>query len=257
MSESQVFKNGNEEESSFRVTKSFTAKVFLYLFLGLILSAVVCLGLSYFLYDVLSNGSIEEAMSQLWIYLMVMIGAGIGILITSIVISVKQIKMRNILAPYIIYSLLMGIMLSGFVVFIGDPNIVGVALAISSVLFLTMCIFGFLFKGRLGWILGLFVGGVAVAFLLWIVNLFLFPFAFSVQSAYDASLSIYWAIEYIFLGLIMISTFIDMYRIRKISESGAGSNNLAMYCALSLYSDFIVLFIRVIYILLLSSRRND
>ena len=47
-----------------------------------------------------------------------------------------------------------------------------------------------------------------------------------------------------------------MYRIRKIAEGGSGSNNLALYCALNLYSDFIVIFLRVLYFVLIASKGN-
>lgn len=258
MERSQVFNNneGGKDYSKIE-SRSFIGKVFLYLFLGLLLSAVVAFVGSYAFYYGFAHGTEEEQGVYFTICLTVLAIAGIALLINSIVISVKQWKMKNIILPYITYSILMGIVLSALVVFVNDPNIIGSALAITSVMFGVMCLFGFLFKGRIGWILGLMVGLVVSALLLLVVNLFLFPFAFHVQSAFDSYCTIYWVIEGILLLVMMISTFIDMYRIRKISDAGSNSSNLALYCALTLYSDFIVILLRVIYILLYMSNRKD
>jgi len=254
MSESQVFNNGkdNNSYSDYSSRVGFFGRVFLYLFLGLLLSAGVCLLLSNLLYRVLSSGSSEVMVSQFGVYMTILIVSGVALIITSIVISFKQMRSKNILIPYIIYSLLMGITLSGLVVFIGDPNIIGSALGVTSLLFLVMCICGFLFKGRIGWIVGMLVGLCVTGGILCLVNIFLFPFAFGVESAFDAYCTIYWISEGVFLLIILISTFLDMWRINQISKQGAGSSNIELYCALNLYSDFIMIFVRVLYFIAIS-----
>jgi len=257
--ESQVFSNGEDSKANnFLSSTGFLGKTFLYLFLGLLISAVICLGLSNFLYYTLSNGSQEVTTETFTTYMFLLVISGLGLLILSIIISVKRVKMHNILIPYILYCILMGVFLSSIVVFIGNPNILGTALGISSIIFLTMCLFGFLYKGRLGWVFGLLIGGAISMGVLFLVNLFLFPLAFNVSSAFDAYCTVYWISEGIFFLMIMISTFLDMYNIRRISESGVDQNNLSLYCALNLYSDFVMLFIRVLYFLILAGgRKND
>jgi FtsH-binding integral membrane protein len=257
--ESQVFNNGEESKSSQVLSSAgFLGKTFLYMFLGLLISAAICLGLSNLLYYTLSQGSSTVSDQTFGTYLTILIISAIGLLILSIVISVKQIKMHNILVPYILYCVFMGVLLSSLVVFVGDPNILGTALGISSIIFLTMCLFGFLYKGKLGWVFGLLIGGAISMGVLFLVNLFLFPLAFGVSSAFDAYCTIYWISEGIFFVMIMVSTFLDMYNIRRIGESGADQTNLSLYCALNLYSDFIMLFIRVLYFLILAGgRKND
>jgi len=259
---SQVFNSGNEkEEKSFEFlhSASFLGKVFLYMFLGILVSALICLGVSNLLYYTLSNGNVQNISDETFFtYIGILVVSGIALLILSVVISFRRYKMHNILIPYILYCVFMGILLSSLVVFIGNPNLLGIALGITSVIFLTMCLFGFLYKGRLGWVFGLLIGGAISLALLFVVNLFLFPLAFGVQSAFDAYCTIYWISEGIFFIMIMISTFIDMYNIRRISESGGDQTNLALYCALNLYSDFVMLFIRVVYFLLRATgRRNN
>lgn len=258
--QSQVFNNGNENEKGqqFLNSAGFLGKVFFYLFIGLLISAAICLGMSYALFYAFGKVTTDTAVeSVLMTYFGIMIVCGIGLLILTIIISLRRFKMHNIIVPYILYCVFMGGLLSGFLLFVGNPYIIGSALAITSVLFLTMCIFGFLYKGKLGWVFGLLLGGAVSMGLLFLVNMFLFPIAFGVESAFDAYCTIYWIMEAIFFLMIMVSTALDMYNIRKISESGSDQTNLALYCALNLYSDFIMIFIRVVYFLILVSGKRD
>jgi len=256
---SQVFNNGDDKQgSTFVQSAGFIGKVFLYMFFGLLISAVSCLGASYALFYGLSNGSTEIMESQMMTYLIILMVSGVLLLILSLFISFRRMSMKNITVPYILYALLMGIMLSGLVVFVGDPNLLAMTLGITSLMFLIMCLFGYLYKGKGTWVVGMMVGGLVSIGVLFVVNLFLFPFAFHVESAFDAYCTIYWIIEAIYIVIILISTAIDMWNIRKISQSGAGSNNVAMYCALNLYSDFIILFIRILYFVILAGgNRKD
>ena len=49
---------------------------------------------------------------------------------------------------------------------------------------------------------------------------------------------------------------IDTFNIKRILSNGENSSNLTLYCAFMMYSDFISIFIRVLYILLLTTRRD-
>ncbi len=249
---SQVF-NNDSGSNAFLESGAFIAKVFLYMFLGLLLSALVCVGLSALFYYQIGVG--DEAFFGT--YLTIMIVSGLGLLITSFVISFKRIRMKNILVPYILYVIFMGALLSSFVFYVQDPYIIGISLAITSLIFLVTCLSAAIFKGRLGWLYGLLFGGLLTMGILCLVNLFLFPFAFHVQSAFDASMTIYWIIEGIFLVMIIISTFIDMYNIKKIASYGGDNSNLAIYYAMNLYSDFVMIFIRILYyVILIFGGRN-
>lgn len=241
--QSQVFNNDQGSSNAFLESGAFIAKVFLYMFLGLLVSALVCIGLSSLFYYQIGVG--DNSFSGT--YLTIMIVSALGLLITSFVISIKRIEMKNILVPYILYVIFMGALLSSFVFYIKNPYIIGITLAITSLIFLVTCFSALIFKGRLGWLYGLLSGGLLTMGILCLVNLFLFPWAFSVQSAFDASMTIYWIIEGIFLVMIIISTFIDMYNIKKIASYGGANSNLAMYYAMNLYSDFVMIFIRILY----------
>lgn len=250
---SQVF-NNDSGSNSFLESGAFIAKVFLYMFLGLLVSALVCVGLSSLFYYQVGVGD----QSFYGTYMTVMIVSGLGLLITSFVISFRRIEMKNIIVPYILFVVFMGALLSSFVFFVRDPYIVGITLAITSLIFLITCISAAIFKGRLGWLYGLLFGGLMTMGILCLVNLFLFPWAFHVQSAFEASMTVYWVIEGIFLVMIIISTFIDMYNIKKIASYGGTNSTLAIYYAMNLYCDFVMIFIRILYfvILLFGGRRD-
>ena len=249
---SQVFNNGSSSNNSILESGAFIAKVFLYMFLGLLISALVCVGLSVLFVNAIGVGD----QTFLGTYITIMSISGIGLLITSFVISFRRIEMKNILVPYILFVIFMGALLSSFVFYIRNPYIIGISLAITSLIFLVTCLSALIFKGNLGWLYGLLFGGLSTMGILCLVNLFLFPWAFSVPSAFDASMTIYWVIEGIFIVMIIISTFIDMHNIKKIASYGGANSNLAMYYAMNLYSDFVMIFIRVLYfvILLFSGR---
>ena len=62
-----------------------------------------------------------------------------------------------------------------------------------------------------------------------------------------------------FVFVILITT-VDLYRIRSIAARGEASSNLALVCAFSLYTDFVYIFIRLLYFLVriaaIFGRRN-
>ena len=252
--DSQVFNDPNSVNKNTDVTSSvgFIAKVFLYMFVGLLISAAVCIAFSYLLSYAIGTGDANMMMT----YLIILVVSLIALLITSFVITIKRIRMKNIVVPYVFYTVLMGIMLSSLIYWVGDPNVIGISLGITSLIFGITCLCAAIFKGKLAWVWGLLVGGIVSMGILSLVNLFLFPWAFSVESAFDASMTIYWIIEGIFIVVIIISTFLDMYNIKKIASYGSNDSNLALYCALNLYGDFIIIFVRILYIVMLAGGKS-
>ncbi|MFA6755855.1 MAG: Bax inhibitor-1 family protein [Bacilli bacterium] len=241
------------------LTIPFTVSVLLYMALALLITGAIGFGLGYFLNQLLNGATGDEQLTNnLFItYLIMLIVSGIGILVITIIMSFMTFKKKNVLVPYIIYAVFMGILFSSLVGFLDGSYLLSATFVVSAILFLVMCLFGYIFKGKIGWILGILIGACVVCGILCLVNLFLFPWALGVESAFDASCTIYWIIELVMLGVMLISTFVDMYRIRKIAESGEGSKNVAIYCALNLYTDFIAIFVRVLYIFMLISKKND
>ena len=58
------------------------------------------------------------------------------------------------------------------------------------------------------------------------------------------------------LIISLIVAAIDAYNIKKILSQGEGNDNLVLYCAFTMYSDFIMIFIRVLYLLIIFTSRN-
>ena len=56
--------------------------------------------------------------------------------------------------------------------------------------------------------------------------------------------------------VLLIVVAADAYNIKNIIRRGQMNDNLALYCAFTMYSDFIVIFIRVLYVLALT-KSND
>ena len=62
---------------------------------------------------------------------------------------------------------------------------------------------------------------------------------------------LYLGISIAIFALLMFVTIYDMWRIKEITEQGAMSKNVALYSAFIIYVDFINIFIRILYFLLI------
>ena len=126
-------------------------------------------------------------------------------------------------------------------------NTVGISFFITAGAFLLMALFGFITKKTLSilvpFIMSLSVGVIIIS----LVNFFL-------QSAL-----VYWITDFVIFGIILVITAIDINRVKKIAEMGGFSSdtNLAIYCAYTLYVDFINIFLRVLYYVMVSKSRKD
>ena len=52
---------------------------------------------------------------------------------------------------------------------------------------------------------------------------------------------------------MLISVATDCFNAKKMLENGQANDNLALYCAYIMYTDFIMIFFRVLYLLALIS----
>src|SRR5574344_390528 len=147
--DSQVFNDPNSVNKNTDVTSSvgFIAKVFLYMFIGLLISAATCLGCSYLLDYALGTGDANMMMA----YLIILVVSLIALLITSFVITIKRIRMKNIVVPYVFYTVLMGIMLSSLIYWVEDPNVISISLVITLLLLGVTDLCAAIFKGKLAW----------------------------------------------------------------------------------------------------------
>ncbi len=256
--ESYVEQNPASKVFDDQVSKSkFYSQIFLYFGLGILLTAVVCLIVSWAFNSIwpistIIDGELILNEETLGVYVGLIIASSLALLILSFVITFKSLKgSGSILVPYVLYSMIMGLLLSSFTFFVGDTYIIGEALFITALIFLGMCGIGYLTHNKLATWAKVAIGLSLTVVLLSLLNLVFIPFVVfgGNFAAYEGYIITYLITEGVVLLLFIVMTAFDMARIRTIAERGYGSKNLALYCALTLYSDFITLFIYVLRIL--------
>ena len=221
------------------------------MFICLLVTAIIAAAFGYsfqamLIHSMVDNGEGVMVYSEGALYTLIgiLITSAIALLVMSFVLPIMFSRGKhNILIPLIIYVCLMGILLSTFT-FIFEPIILVESFAITSLIFGLMALLGYLSKGRLtgiGFILlGLLIGAGLLAGFNFLMIMF--------NGISEANVMLSWIVSFMLFGLLMLVTLYDVYRIKRIAEGGEKhDNNLVLYCAYILYSDFIALLVRVIY----------
>ena len=222
------------------------AKVFLYMFIYLAITAAVAFGVGYIISTSYNNavaagGSGDDVLIP---YLGILIGSGVALLIMTLVINFVIIRGKHsVLVPSIIYSLIVGLLFSALTIFV-DWKIMGMAFGITSGIFLIMSLIAIFTKGNmrpLGMMgIGLFLGAGTLA----LVNFLL------------RSSTLYWIVSFAIFAALMFITMFDIWNIKKITEQGSMDRNISYYCAFVMYVDFINIFLRILYFLLIIFGKN-
>ena len=236
-----------EKSSINRDTTLNIAKVFLYMFSGILLTALVAFGVGALVYY---NVLVLENETALRIYLGITIASAFALLINMLVINFVTLRGRHsILVPGIIYCVLVGVLFSMLTIVI-DWEIIGMAFGITALAFLLMSLIAFVSKGNLSPLL-------IVAMGLGIGSLMLVGFNFIFTLVLSRTIeTLYWIVEFAIFAMIMFVSVFDLWRIKQIAANGYMNNNMALYCAFVIYTDFINIFIRVLYFLLLIFSRS-
>ena len=245
-----MFNNTAPEVETKPIVNSTTlsiAKVLLYMFVGLLITTAVAFGAGYAVYASYKNVG-ESALET---YLIVLLVSVIALLIDSFVIHFMAAKGKHsILIPGVLYCILMGTTLSFLTLFI-PWSLLGITLGITSLAFLLMSLISFLTKGSMN---GILVGIIGLAIGVGLLSLFLWIFGLVTGTVLEP---LYWAIILGAFVLVMLITIYDLWRVKKIAEQGAMNSNIALYCAFIIYTDFINLFLRILYfVLLIFGRRR-
>lgn len=221
-------------------TLSF-AKVFLYMFMYLLITAGVAFAVGYIITTSYNNAVAagESGDEVLLPYMGVLIGSAIALFIMMLVVNFVVIRGKHsVLVPSIIYSLLVGLLFSALTIFV-DWKIMGLAFGITSGVFLIMGLIALVTKGNLAPLgmlgFGLIIGGGILA----LTNFFI------------GSSTIGWIVSFVIFAALMFITMFDIWNIKKITENGASDKNISFYCAFIMYVDFINIFIRILYYLLI------
>lgn len=246
-----------------RSVNSLIGRVYGYMFFGILLTGIIAFGVGIIFslwifgtanpsavpYDQLeanfdSNGVITM--------LIMMVITMIALFIMAFVVQRRFMKgTKSLMVPAIIYSVLMGLLLSELVVFVPWP-VLGTTFIITAGIFGVMFLISYLSKGSLNFLgvigIGLFIGAGLIA---------LVGFILTLTGALGDYMHLYWIISIITFAAIMFITIWDMWRIKQIASTGEMNENLVLYCAFTLYVDFIYLFMRVLrFVAYFMSKKN-
>lgn len=203
-------------------------KVFGYMFLGLFLTAASSIGIYY----LLASGTISLSS-----YGAITIISGIAVIVLVIMSQIYCLKNKkggNI--TYYLYSVAMGCLLSSLMIAY-SIRFLGYVFLATAGSFGVMALYGLITK-RNTTSLGMFgVGALFGVLALSLVNLFL------------RSQPLYYLLSYVGLAAMLAITAFDINRAKQIADSGYMTNNVAIYMALQLYTDFIYIFLRLIVII--------
>lgn len=244
-----------EVEKSLSSSKTF-AKVFLYFGLALLITGVVSILTATLLFNLMLNDSNAYFITSTTLTI---VGV-ISMVICSLLIGVFAYKEGNkVLIPYIIYSISIGILLSGLAFFVSNPYIFGIVFLVTASIFMIMALIGYFIGNKVGIIFQIVIGLSIGVIIFSLLNLFLFPWLFTGNvAAFNSYSLIYWIGEFLFLFIFMFYVVIDINRLKSVARSGKViSTNLALFFAASLYTNFVNLFIRLFYLIAIFSNRNN
>lgn len=237
------YKSENTDRIIAESGSKFTGKVFLYMFFAIAITAVATLGFGAILRGIFANPT-NENIGSLFTAMIVM---GIAYIPLMIWIQVSILRGgKGIIPAFVIYAIFMGALISPLIAILSDLNmmeIVGSAFGLTCASFGIMALIAWTSKKNLSNLAvigyGFLSGACMIALFTLILSLF------GVQTALLDGL-----VSAGFFIFVILVTIVDLYNIRRIAARGETSTNLAMVCAFSLYTDFVYVFIRILYYLI-------
>jgi len=242
----QVIDNNNDNFSEANTSK-FAARVFGYMGIALAITAIISLVMSILFENLFPIYGEEDIVNEanFMVYAVVLGISLITLIIASIWIRVSSFfRERSVIAPFIIYAVCMGVLMSAITMFV-PGYIIAITLGITMVTFFVMFLIGYFAKSNLSTLAMVASGLVIGAFLIILMNLIIYWF-FPVY----ATMATWLASGIIFIAM-MLFTIVDIHKVKEIADSGMGNNNIALYCAFTLYVDFIYMFIRILRIVII------
>ena len=245
MNRDQVYSTRQDKVRPSEVTTTngskFIGATFLYLTLALVVTFAVVFALGAALKYAIYKGSDVGAD----IFVKFFIGGLIAYIPVMIWVNVAACRQGKTVGPaFFAYSIVMGIMLSPICLL--DMWTIVIAFGTTCLAFAVMALIAWTTKKDLSG-LAIFGFGLLIgAFVISLFNIIIYLFV--------GFQPLYWLVSSLFFIAILILTVVDLNRVKRIAQSGMATKNLAIWCALNLYVDFIYIFIRILAIV--ASIRN-
>lgn len=217
------------------------AKVFGVMFISLLFTSALSYGFAFLFSRFYNEGN--EFMSDLM--LVILIASAIGICVMAFVLRLVYSKGKHSILPsYIIFLALMSITISS-VYLVYDIKMIIYAFGVSALAFGAMALFGYFFKGSIKSVLIVIIGALIGFTVLVFLNLFI------------GSNEVDWIASLLILAIILFITLIDVKSIKDtIYVGNSFSYNIVLYSAFMLYVDFIDIFLRILYYLVIISSKK-
>lgn len=223
-------------------TTKWASKVFLYMFMAIGITAVVAtiIGLIFtYAFPIVYGNEVNLDAAKAYIGLFIASFILYIPLILWIQFSVFREKSRPMI-PFILYSIVMGVFISGFTMFI-PFHLIAISFGLTCLTFGIMFLIGWFSKRDLS-ILGMIAMGMFIGIL------FISLFNVLWMLFFPGFETIYWVISYGMFAAMLLITIFDINRVKKASDRGEQSDKTAILCAFNLYVDFIYIFIRILSI---------
>jgi len=245
MTKDQVYSTQQAKVKPSEVTNvngaKFIGATFLYLTLALFVTFSVVFGLGAALKYAIYNGSDVGAD----IFVKFFIGGIICYIPVMIWVNIAACRQGKTVGPaFFVYSIVMGILLSPICLL--DMWTIVIAFGTTCLTFAVLALIAWTTKKNLS---GLAIFGFGLLMGALIISLFNIIIYLIVGFQ-----PLYWLVSFLFFFAILILTIVDLNRVKRIAQSGMATKNLAIWCALNLYVDFIYIFIRILAIV--ASLRN-
>ena len=219
-------------------------KVFGIMFIWLLVTAGIALGggalFDYWL-------KIDQAAAATGLLTSLII-SGISLIVLTFVIQFWALRRdKGMIVLSSLYVLCMGVLCASFTLYL-DWQILGIALGLTTIIFGVLAVIGLLAKNvkpiaMVGFMV--LFGALIVSLGTWIISLFL-----------AVNVTFLWILDFAIFGAMLLLVIVDMNQIGKICEQGEMSRNLTLYCALTLYTDFVYIFIKIAYYLAIAYGRK-
>ena len=235
-----------EEKHSSKVdsTTLNLGKVFGIMFLWLLATAAIAFG-GGFLFAKWLDSAPEQAATGLMTILIV---SAVALIVLTFIIQFWALRHdKGMIVLSSLYVSCMGMICSSLVLFF-DWQLLGIALGLTSAIFGVLALIGLFAKN----VKPIAMVGFMVLFGALIVSLFTWLFSLWLP----VNTTFLWILDFAIFGAMLLLVIVDMFQIKKICENGSMSRNLTLYCALTLYTDFVYIFIKIVYYLAIAYSRK-